>query len=161
MTGERTPRFSGARALVTGGGSGIGEATCRLLSAEGAEVTVLDHNAESASRVAFDIGGRAIAADVADSEAMNRAVADAAAVMGGLSILVNNAGVGMAKPLVDYIDKDWSLLIGPGPSMPSDPRPRSSSTAAVAPSSTTHRSPVYAPPAVRARTRRPRPRSST
>ncbi|MBK6857715.1 MAG: SDR family oxidoreductase [Microthrixaceae bacterium] len=112
MTGERNPRFSGARALVTGGGSGIGEATCRLLSAEGAEVTVLDRNAESASRVAFDIGGRAIAADVADSEAMNRAVADAAAVMGGLSILVNNAGVGMAKPLVDYTDKDWSLLIG-------------------------------------------------
>lgn len=112
MTGQSILRFFRARALVTGGGSGIGEATCHLLAAEGAVVTVLDRDEDAAGRVAAAVGGRAVAADVGDSEAVHRAVTDSALAMGGLTIVVNNAGVGMAKTLVDYTDKEWSLLIG-------------------------------------------------
>lgn len=107
-----TDRFAGRQVLVTGGGSGIGEATCRLFAAEGASVTVLDRSAESAERVAAAIGGRAAAVDVRDGEVMTAAVNDAAAAMGGLTDLVNNAGIGTAKPLLDYTDKEWELLLG-------------------------------------------------
>ena len=110
--GVPTPRFAGRRVLVTGGASGIGEATCRLFAAEGATVTVLDRNDEGAHRVADAVGGRAVVADVRDADAVNRAVLDAAEAMGGLTDLVNNAGAGMAKPLIDYTDKEWALLIG-------------------------------------------------
>lgn len=110
--GVPTPRFAGRSVLVTGGASGIGEATCRLFAAEGATVTVLDRNEQGAHRVADAVGGRAVVADVRDAEAVNRAVLDAAEAMGGLTDLVNNAGAGMAKPLIDYTDKEWALLIG-------------------------------------------------
>lgn len=110
--GVPTPRFAGRSVLVTGGASGIGEATCRLFAAEGATVTVLDRNEQGAHRVADAVGGRAVVADVRDAEAVNRTVLDAAEAMGGLTDLVNNAGAGMAKPLIDYTDKEWALLIG-------------------------------------------------
>ncbi|MEO6987582.1 MAG: SDR family NAD(P)-dependent oxidoreductase [Aquihabitans sp.] len=109
---EPTGRFAGRRAIVTGGGSGIGEATCRLLAAEGASVTVLDRDGDSAARVAGEIGGRATTVDVRDGEAMTRSVQDAAEAMGGLTDLINNAGAGTAKPLLDYTDKEWALLVG-------------------------------------------------
>ena len=68
-------RFDGRVALVTGGGSGIGEATCRRLASEGARVVVVDIDEAAARRVADAIGGTAWHADVADpvqSEAMIR-----------------------------------------------------------------------------------------
>ena len=105
-------KTSGNTILVTGGGSGIGEATCRLFAAEGAQVTVLDRQADAAQRVAGEIDGRAALVDVRDAEAVDRAVREAADSMGGLTDLVNNAGVGTAKPLISYTDKEWALLIG-------------------------------------------------
>lgn len=105
-------RFDGRRAVVTGGASGIGEATCRLLAAEGAAVTVLDRDADGAARVAAEVGGRAAVADVRDGDALTAAIRDAAEAMGGLTDLVNNAGLGTAKPLLDYSDKEWALLVG-------------------------------------------------
>lgn len=105
-------RFAGRSALVTGAGSGIGEALCVLFAREGAAVTVLDRDAEAAGRVAAAVGGRAVVVDVRDSEAMHRAVHEAAGAMGGLTDLVNNAGLGTAKGLLDYSDKEWELLIG-------------------------------------------------
>ncbi len=109
MSGDR---FAGRQAVVTGGGSGIGEATCCLLAAEGASVTVLDRDAEAAGRVAADIGGRAATVDVRDADAVTAAILEAADAMGGLTDLVNNAGVGTAKPLLSYTDKEWALLLG-------------------------------------------------
>ena len=105
-------RFVGRQAIVTGGGSGIGEATCRLFAREGASVTVLDRDADSAGRVAAEIGGRAAVVDVRDADAVTLAVHEAADAMGGLTDLVNNAGIGTAVPLLNYTDKQWALLIG-------------------------------------------------
>lgn len=107
-----TGRFAGRSVLVTGGGSGIGEATCQLFAAEGASVTVLDRDAASAGRVAAEVGGRSVACDVRDGDAVTAAVREAAEAMGGLTDLINNAGAGTAKPLLSYTDKEWALLIG-------------------------------------------------
>jgi NAD(P)-dependent dehydrogenase (short-subunit alcohol dehydrogenase family) len=97
---------------VTGGGSGIGAATCRLFADEGAQVTVLDRDERAAAGVAAEIDGRAAACDVRDGDAVDRAVQEAAAAMGGLTDVINNAGAGTAKPLLSYTDKEWALLIG-------------------------------------------------
>lgn len=107
-----TGRFAGRQVLVTGGGSGIGAATCRLFARDGATVTVLDRDEASARAVADEVGGRAAVVDVRDGDAVTAAVHAAADAMGGLTDLVNNAGLGTAKPLLDYSDKEWALLIG-------------------------------------------------
>jgi len=101
----------GQAALVTGGGSGLGAATARMLAAAGAKVAVLDVNTKAAAEVAIDINGLAIACDVSDSASTEAAIAKAAADHGPARILVSCAGVGTAKrivgkegpqPLVDY-----------------------------------------------------------
>src|SRR5258706_6050030 len=84
--------LDGHRAFVTGGGSGIGRSTCRRMAAEGAAVAVVDVNGDAAEAVAKEIDGIALSVDVTDSERMRAAVADAAAQLGGLSLLFNNAG---------------------------------------------------------------------
>lgn len=105
-------RFAGRQVVVTGGGSGIGAAVCHLFAAEGASVMVLDRNAASAAAVAAEVDGGSVACDVRDGDAMTAAIGDSAEAMGGLTDLVNNAGVGAAKPLISYTDKEWALLIG-------------------------------------------------
>jgi NAD(P)-dependent dehydrogenase (short-subunit alcohol dehydrogenase family) len=101
----------GQAALVTGGGSGLGAATARMLAAAGAKVALLDINTKVAAEVAVDINGIAIACDVADSASTEAAIAKAAADHGPARILVNCAGIGVAKriigkegpqPLADY-----------------------------------------------------------
>jgi 2-hydroxycyclohexanecarboxyl-CoA dehydrogenase len=81
-------RFEGRKALVTGGGSGIGAAIVRRLAAEGAEVTVGDINEEAAGEVAAEVGASALHLDVTDPDSATAAVA----ITGTLDILVNNAG---------------------------------------------------------------------
>ena len=107
-----TGRFEGRKVIVTGGGSGIGAATCRLFADEGADVTVLDRDMAAAEAVADPLDLFANECDVRDPDAVNAAVLTAADAMGGLTDLVNNAGVGTAKPLLSYTDKEWALLIG-------------------------------------------------
>src|SRR5688572_16496742 len=96
--------LEGCRAIVTGGASGIGAATCRRIVEEGARVVVLDVDADRAEAVADPIGATVVVADVADPEAMAAAVATAAEALGGLTCLVNNAGTGNVMPLADYPD---------------------------------------------------------
>ncbi len=87
-------RLEGSRTLVTGGGSGIGEAICRAFAVEGARVAVVDVREEPARRVAGELDGAiGIVADVSDSAAVDRAVGEAVATFGGLDVLVNNAGI--------------------------------------------------------------------
>ena len=91
-------RLEGRIAVVTGGGAGIGAAICRRFAAEGAMVAVVDLALDGAREtVAAMGGGLAVAADVSDSAAVERALADAERDLGPLDILVNNAGaVGVA-----------------------------------------------------------------
>jgi NAD(P)-dependent dehydrogenase (short-subunit alcohol dehydrogenase family) len=90
----------GEASLVTGGGSGLGEATARELARLGAKVAVLDVNFENATRVASDIGGLAIQCDITNTESVIAAIDSAAAVNGPARILMQIAGIGSAKRVI-------------------------------------------------------------
>ncbi|MGV3728929.1 SDR family NAD(P)-dependent oxidoreductase [Hydrogenophaga sp.] len=92
--------IQGHAALVTGGGSGLGEATARELARLGAKVAVLDVNIDNARRVAADIGGVALACDITNTESLQLAIDQAAAAHGPARILMNIAGIGSAKRVV-------------------------------------------------------------
>ena len=92
--------LTGASALVTGGASGIGEASARQLAEKGARCVIVDLNEEKGEAVAKDIGGLFAKADVADEEQVQAAV-DAAMEMGPLRACVNGAGLGSAGRTVD------------------------------------------------------------
>jgi NAD(P)-dependent dehydrogenase (short-subunit alcohol dehydrogenase family) len=79
--------IQGISALVTGGGSGLGEASARELARLGANVAVLDLNLENAQKVAADIGGIAIQCDVTNAASMENAVAEAAKAHGGVNLI--------------------------------------------------------------------------
>ncbi|MHB8220004.1 MAG: SDR family NAD(P)-dependent oxidoreductase [Acidimicrobiales bacterium] len=110
--GGMTGLVQGARAVVTGGASGIGRATCRRLAAEGAQVSVVDLDGDAAAAVADEVGGMAFQVDVTDADAMRAAVDEAAVRMGGISILFNNAGVGSLSPLAEWDPAEWDRLVG-------------------------------------------------
>ncbi len=93
-------QIQGQAALVTGGASGLGEATARELARLGAKVAVLDRNAELAEKVAADIGGVACPCDITDAASVTAALDKAAAAHGPARILMNVAGIGSAKRVV-------------------------------------------------------------
>lgn len=102
-------QIDGQTALVTGGGSGLGEATARRLSAYGARVVVMDLSDERATRVADEIGGLAVPADVADQPAVEAAFVRVAERCGGPPrIVVNCAGIGTAARI---LPRDGSLTV--------------------------------------------------
>ena len=103
--------LDGQRAIVTGGGSGIGAAVARVMAEQGARVAVLDLSEERGQAVADEVGGVAFPVNVVDGDAVEQAVAAAVDALGGLSCLVNNAGIGSLKPLHDYTSKEWDLLV--------------------------------------------------
>ena len=103
--------LEGHRAIVTGGGSGIGRATVHRMAAHGATVAVFDVNAEAADVVAAEVHGVAFAVDVADAGAVETAVRAAAERLGGLSLLFNNAGIGSMARLHDYPLDEWERLL--------------------------------------------------
>lgn len=103
--------LSGQRAVVTGGGSGIGRATCRRMAAEGAAVSVLDLDGDAAKEVAAEIGGHGYQVDVTDADALADAVGRAVAGMGGISILYNNAGIGSMSPTHQWDPAEWDRLV--------------------------------------------------
>lgn len=92
--------IQGQAALVTGGASGLGEATARELARLGAKVAVLDVNVELAEKVAADIGGVACQCDITNAESAAAALEKAAAKHGPARILMNIAGIGTAKRVV-------------------------------------------------------------
>lgn len=104
-------QLAGRRALITGGGSGIGRATCRRMAAEGAMVAVLDVDGAAAEAVAKEIDGIAYQVDVTDLDAFEAAVSGAARSMGGLDILYNNAGTGGMAYTHNYSPEEWDRLI--------------------------------------------------
>ena len=92
--------IQGQAALVTGGGSGLGEATARELARLGAKVAVLDVNLANAERVAAEIQGVACACDITDGASLQAAIEQAAAAHGPARILAHIAGIGAAKRVI-------------------------------------------------------------
>lgn len=92
--------FDGLAAVVTGGASGIGLATARVLAARGARVAVLDLDPSGSAFYA-------VRADVSDDAAVRAAIADAAGHLGGIDVLVNNAGIGAVGTVADNSDEQW------------------------------------------------------
>ncbi|MDX2852395.1 SDR family NAD(P)-dependent oxidoreductase [Actinacidiphila glaucinigra] len=95
------PEFAGLKAVVTGGASGIGLATARLLAVRGARVACLDLTPEVPEPL---IG---ISADVADDASVRAAVEEAARRLDGIDVLVNNAGIGAQGTIEDNTDDEW------------------------------------------------------
>jgi len=95
--------IEGIGAVVTGGASGLGEATARALAARGAKVLILDLGHSKGAEVAAEIGGGAFfaEADVTSEEAVTTALDDAVGRFGGIHALVNCAGIGSAMRTVD------------------------------------------------------------
>jgi NAD(P)-dependent dehydrogenase (short-subunit alcohol dehydrogenase family) len=93
-------QLKGEAALVTGGGSGLGAATARALAKSGAKVAVLDINEANAQKIAAEIGGLAVACDVADAKSGEAAVAKARAAHGPARVLINCAGIGIGQRIV-------------------------------------------------------------
>ena len=107
---EHSAEFAGRTALVTGGASGIGLATARLLAARGARVAVLDRVKAPADQQ--DAGGaHAVLADVTDDAGVRAAVAEVGQAVGALDILVNNAGIGAAGTVEDNDDEEWHHVL--------------------------------------------------
>lgn len=108
---------TGQSAIVTGGGDGIGKATCLLLAEAGASVAVLDKDGEKAGAVAQQIvkdGGAAAAyaVDVTDEPALEAAFADVVARTARLDILVNNAGIAVRAAAMTLTTEDWNRVLG-------------------------------------------------
>ena len=103
--------LDGHRALVTGGGSGIGRATCHRMAAEGARIAVVDIDGDRATTVAAEVDGLAYAADVTDYAALAGAVDDAAAELGGLSVLFNNAGTSSMHRIHEWPLEEWNHFV--------------------------------------------------
>jgi 2-hydroxycyclohexanecarboxyl-CoA dehydrogenase len=109
-------RFEGKTAIVTGGGGGIGGATCRRLAQEGARVAVYDMNLDAAETVASgirDAGGRAQAfrCNITSRVDVDAAVAATQAQLGAIDVLVNNAGWDLFKPFTKTEPAEWDKLI--------------------------------------------------
>ncbi len=111
--GDNLRRLRGKRAIVTGGGSGIGRAIALRLAQEGARVLIGDLNPQAAVGVAGEIGPEAMsqAVDVAQAQQVQALVDQAVGKWGGLDIMVNNAGVGIAATTPDTEENDWDLLM--------------------------------------------------
>src|SRR3977135_3320099 len=82
--------------LITGGGSGLGAATARAMAAKGAKIAALDQRKENAEKIAAEVKGVAVHADVTDEEQVKAGIAKAEAAHGVARVLMNCAGIGGA-----------------------------------------------------------------
>ena len=97
--------FDGLSALVTGGASGIGAATARMLAARGARVAIIDRQVTGGS------GFVELSCDITDRAAVDAAVAEATATLGGIDVLVNNAGIGAVGDVSENDDAEWAHVL--------------------------------------------------
>ncbi len=103
--------LAGKVALITGGGSGIGEAVARRFVAQGAKVGITGRRAEPLEKLAKEIGALALPGDIADAVSVDKAVARLVERFGGLDIVVNNAGIVVIGNVEKINDEDWDSVI--------------------------------------------------
>ncbi len=106
-------QLDGKRTIVTGAASGIGRAIALAFATEGARVACLDLNLDGAKAVAAEAGGGAFAlkVDVAKESSVDKQVAAAIAKLGGVDVMVNNAGIATAAFVVDMPLRQWQQMI--------------------------------------------------
>ena len=109
--------LSGKRALITGGGSGLGFAIARGLALAGARVVLNGRNRDTLAAARETLHGEGLDADVAafdvaDADAVRAGVVELQTRLGAVDILVNNAGIQHRAPIVEFSDADWRRLMG-------------------------------------------------
>lgn len=109
-------RFDDKVCIVTGGGSGIGQATCQQLAAEGGKVLVVDLNSDNGRQTVKSIAGKGGQADFAQCDVSNSQQVQAAVKMavdhwGKIDVVVNNAAMMTFKPVVELSEADWDKVL--------------------------------------------------
>jgi NAD(P)-dependent dehydrogenase (short-subunit alcohol dehydrogenase family) len=107
--GAMFPELSGAKAVVTGGATGIGRAIAVALARQSASVAIADIDLAGARRTAAEIGGLAVEVDVRKRASVEAALAEAERAMGGFDLLAANAGVSTMRPALDITDEEWDF----------------------------------------------------
>jgi NAD(P)-dependent dehydrogenase (short-subunit alcohol dehydrogenase family) len=105
--------LQGKRVLITGGASGIGAATAARFLDEGSAVVVLDRDAKARERIHHELPGLAgtVGADVSKLKQVEAAFDDAVKLMGGLDVLINNAGISIRHNFLDITPDEWDKVI--------------------------------------------------
>ena len=103
----------GKRTVITGGASGIGAATAARFLEEQARVVIIDRQRDALDRINWELPGLTgtVMADVADRDAVDRAFAEVERLVGGLDVLINNAGISVRHRFVDISPADWSNVL--------------------------------------------------
>ena len=101
------------RVLITGGASGIGAATAARFLEEGSAVCVLDRDSKGRQQIQRELPGLAgvLAADVSNLAQVHAAVNDAVRIMGGLDVLINNAGISIRHKFLDITPQEWDNIM--------------------------------------------------
>lgn len=106
-------RLAGKRAIVTGAGAGIGKAIASRFAAEGARVVVADVDPEAAAQTASELGSGSSwrQVDVTSAHQLRELIEWTVQTLGGLDVIVNNAGVGVAATVPDTTEEQWQTII--------------------------------------------------
>lgn len=109
-------RLKEKTAIITGAGSGLGEAIARRFAAEGASLLVCDRNAQAVEALSNELspyvpGVRACEVDVSDSASVQKMTESCMKAFGRIDILVNNAGISPKKEYLEYTEEDWDAVI--------------------------------------------------
>ena len=106
--------LNGKNVVVTGGASGIGQATAARFLEEGCSVCVLDRSADARARVADEVPGLSgiLDADVSEMDQVQAAFQEAIGIMGSVDILINNAGISIRHDFLDITPENWAAVLG-------------------------------------------------
>src|SRR5438445_4735981 len=105
--------LTGKRVLITGGGSGIGAATAARFLEEGSAVCVLDRDAKGRKQIQRQLPGLAgtVDADVSNLQQVQAAFADAVRILGGVDVVINNAGISIRHNFLEITPEEWDKVI--------------------------------------------------
>jgi len=109
VAGPGAPRLAGRRVVITGGARGIGAEIARRFASEGARIAVIDLLEDRIAQVVGETNGVAVCGDLSDAGSAIAATQQAVDALGGIDVLVNNAGILRFAPLLDITVEDWDL----------------------------------------------------